>query len=53
MLQLESQREAVLHLTISMDEGIRAPSEILSPSEVLATVGYDASTLTPLTASNV
>ncbi len=40
-------------LTISMDEGVCAPSEILSPLEVLATVSCDASVLTPLTASNV
>ncbi len=30
-----------------------SPSEILSPSEVLATVGCDASTLTPLTADKL
>jgi hypothetical protein len=53
MLRLESLREAMLHLTISMDEGVHAPSEILSPSEVLATVGCDASALTPLTVSNI
>ncbi len=53
MLQPESRREAMLHLTISIDEGVCAPSEISSPSEVLATVGCDASALTPLTISNV
>jgi hypothetical protein len=47
MLWPESWREAMLHLTISMDEGVCAPSEISSPSEVLATVGCDAPALTP------
>ncbi len=53
MLWSESWRETMLHPTISMNEKVCAPSEILSPSEVLATVGCDASALTPLTASNV